>query len=142
MKYLKLPIDLSTIAGGKKPETLPIEASIAQNLMMLVTCRYGEIAGRPDFGSEIWELEFNQLVKIHEWEEKVKNSLIVAVAKYEKRLKDIEIFVSLTEIENELHHRDHKEIKRKADIFIKGEIVYVETPFQFNTTVFISPLSQ
>lgn len=142
MKYLKLPIDFDEIAGGRRPDTQPIEASIAQNLMMLVTCRYGEVAGRPDFGSEIWELEFNQLVKVYEWEEKVRVSLENAVAIYEKRLKDVEVIVSLTEIENEVYHKEHKEIKRKADVYIQGTIIYSDTPFQFNTTLFISPLSQ
>ena len=39
----------------------------------------GEVIGREDFGSMIWDLEFNQLVKISDWEEGVKNSLIKTI---------------------------------------------------------------
>ncbi len=39
----------------------------------------------------IWDLEFNQLVKISDWEEGVKNSLIKTIEKYEKRLRNVDV---------------------------------------------------
>jgi len=142
MKYIKLPINFSSLINGKASSSCSLEESIAQSIMMQITSRYGEVAGRPDFGSAIWELEFNQLVKVYVWEEEVKQSLIKTINKYEKRLYDVEITVNLSEFEGESSARHRRDIRRKADIFVTGKIVFQELPFHFNTTIYISPLSQ
>jgi phage baseplate assembly protein W len=142
MKHIKLPINFSSILKGNEPSYCSLEESIAQSIMMQITSRYGEVAGKPDFGSAIWELEFNQLVKVYEWEEKVKQSLIKTIDLYEKRLYDVDVNVSLSEFENESSHKKRKEIRRKAEIFVNGKIIHQDLPFHFNTTIYISPLSQ
>jgi phage baseplate assembly protein W len=142
MKHLKLPLNFLTALKGQSIKTCSLEESIAQSIMIQITSRYGEISSRPDFGSAIWELEFNQLVKIYEWEEKVKQSLVDTINKYEKRLYDIDVKVSLSEFEKESSLRARRDIRRKADIFVTGKIVYQDLPFHFNTTLYISPLSQ
>lgn len=142
MKYLKLPIDFSSVLKGKELKTCPVEESIAQSIMLQITSRYGEVAGRPRFGSDIWELEFNQLVKIYEWEENVKNSLLKSIETYEKRLYDVEVTVSLKEVGSELNAKEARNIRRKADIYVSGKVIYKELPFHFTTTIYISPLSQ
>lgn len=142
MNYIKLPINFSNALKGNRKDTCSLEESIAQFIMTQITCRYGEVAGKPDFGSEIWNLEFNQLVKIYEWEEKVKKSLFNTIEKYEKRLTNIEVNVSLSEIDNEVQTKGYSEIRRKAIIFVNGNIIHSGVPFHFNTTIYISPLSQ
>lgn len=142
MKYLKLPINFSSLLKKEKPSYCSLEESIAQSLMMQITSRYGEVAGRPDFGSDIWELEFNQLVRVYEWEEDVKQSLIKTIKLYEKRLYEVEVDVRLSEFEKESSLRLQSEIRRKADIYVTGKIIFKDIPFHFNTTIYISPLSQ
>jgi phage baseplate assembly protein W len=127
---------------AKKASSCSLEESIAQSIMMQVTSRYGEVAGRPDFGSDIWELEFNQLVKIYEWEEKVKQSLVKTIELYEKRLYDVDVVVKLSEFERESTTRIMRDIRRKAEIFVNGTIIHQDVLFHFNTTIYISPLSQ
>jgi phage baseplate assembly protein W len=119
-----------------------LEESVAQNLMMQITCRYGEVPGREDFGSDIWDLEFDQHVKLHKWEEIVKKSLIHSVNKYENRLYDVKIKVSLNEIDDDINSKTYSEIKRKAVINIAGRLTQTGEVFNFNTTVYVSPLSQ
>jgi len=126
----------------KPPLSCSLEESIAQSIMTQITCSYGEVAGRPDFGSQIWELEFNQLVKVYEWEETVKKSLIKTIELYEKRLYDVEVFVKLKEFEKESSVNVRRDIRKKADIIVNGKIIYQELPFHFSTTLYISPLSQ
>ena len=142
MKYIKLPVNFASLLNGSASSSCSLEESIAQCIMMQITCRYGEVAGRPDFGSEIWELEFNQLVKVYEWEEHVKQSLYKSISKFEKRLYDIDVKVYLSEFEKESNLRTRRDIRRKADIFVTAKIIYQDLPFHFNTTVYISPLSQ
>ena len=59
MDYLKLPLDLPAALGGQM-ERCSYEESIAQHIMMLVVSRYGEVESKDDYGSVIWNLEYNQ----------------------------------------------------------------------------------
>lgn len=78
---------------GDFGEMLPPEESIAQNIMLLIVSHPGEIFGKYEYGSIIWELEFNQLVKVRDWEETVRNSLVQSIKAYERRLKDVRVDV-------------------------------------------------
>ena len=141
-KNLKLPINFSSMVKGTKVTTCSIEESIAQSIMMQITTHYGEVAGRPDFGSTIWDLEFNQLIKVYEWEYQVKKSLIETINKYEKRLKEVEATVKLIQVEKESNIQAKRGIRKQATIYVKGTIIQYNIPFNFNTTLYISPLSQ
>ncbi len=133
-------MDFSNLLNGKK--VCSLEESIAQYLMMLITSRYGEVAGKNDFGSDIWELEFNQLVKVYEWEEKVRVSLVNAIAKYEKRLLNTKVIVALSDIDTDLDSKTYSQVRRKAIIGVTGTIVNTGMPFNFDTSIYVSPLSQ
>lgn len=100
MSYLKIPIDLKAAVSGKL-ERCSYEESIAQQIMLLIVSRYGEVIGKESYGSVIWELEFSQLVKISDWENKVQESLLQAITTYEQRLKEVTVNVVLSEIDDE-----------------------------------------
>ncbi|MFL0062070.1 GPW/gp25 family protein [Tenacibaculum maritimum] len=142
MNYIKLPLDFSQLTKGISVERCSKEESIAQNIMMIITSRYGEIVGREDYGSDIWELEFSQLVKINEWEEQVRLSLYASIKKYEERLRDIEVGVVLSEVDDDLSNTNNSQVRRKAKITINAVMVENDIPFNFSTLLYISPLSQ
>ncbi len=126
-----------------KQEVCSFEESVAQYLMMMITSRYGEVVSRADFGSAIWELEFNQLVKVHEWEETVQKSLVDTITKYENRLTDLKVDVSLDEIDSNLDNIDGRsEVRKQAYISVEGKLKHSGTRFTFNTQLLVSPLSQ
>ena len=104
MTYLKMPLQLQS-AVAKKLQRCSYQESIAQHIMLLILSHHGEVIGREDFGSMIWDLEFNQLVKISDWEE--------------------------------VSH-----IRRKAQITVTGTMDRTNEKFNFNTSLYISPLSQ
>ncbi|CAM1355890.1 MULTISPECIES: GPW/gp25 family protein [Tenacibaculum] len=144
MNYLKIPLDFSSITKRNKENNrlgCTLEESIAQHLMIIATSKQGEVFGRPNYGSDIWDLEFNQLVKINKWEEKVKDSLYYAFIEYEPRLKDIRVSVRLSEIDDDAETTD-VHVRRKAEIKVFGTIIETEAPFNFATLFYISPLSQ
>ncbi|MFB9056261.1 GPW/gp25 family protein [Mariniflexile ostreae] len=142
MNYLKLPIDFSQILTDKAADRCSKEESIAQHIMMLITSRYGEVVGREDFGSQIWELEFSQLIRMKDWEERVEKSLIQAVTKYERRLKDIKVSVVLSEVDGDLSKGDNTQIRRRSQISVIAKLAENDMVFNFNTLIYISPLSQ
>lgn len=141
MEYLKTSIDFSQLLQGRQLARCSTEESIAQHIMMMVTSHYGEVVSREDYGSAIWELEFHQLVRADIWEDEVSASLLATINKYEPRLKQVEVKVTLSEIEDYSHH-SKVHIRRKADITVKGLLVTNQLPFYFTTAIYISPLSQ
>lgn len=86
-------------------------------------------------------MEFNQLVKVRDWEETVRNSLVQSITAYERRLKDVRVDVHLSEIEENLLGKNPN-IRRQASITVHAQIESTDIPFVFNTLVYISPLSQ
>ena len=80
MEYLKLPLDLSSALEGKM-ERCSYAESIAQHIMTLIVSQYGEVESKDDYGSVIWNLEFNKpyLTKIgrrtlrNRWKEPFQN---------------------------------------------------------------------
>ena len=140
MEYLKLPLDLSAALGGQL-ERCSYEESIAQNIMMMIVSKYGEAESKDDYGSVIWNLEYNQTVFNQDWEENVKKSLEKTIVKYEHRLKNIEVNVELTEVEEEIRNK-YPNARRRVKIGMKGLLILNDNPFYFNTYLYISPLSQ
>lgn len=140
MEYLKLPLDLPAALGGQL-ERCSYEESIAQNIMMMIVSKYGEAESKDDYGSVIWNLEYNQTVFNQDWEENVKKSLEKTIAKYEHRLKDIQVNVELTEVEEEIRNK-YPNARRRVRIGVKGLLILNDNPFHFNTYLYISPLSQ
>ena len=68
-EYLKLPLNLSQGLGGKL-ERCSQEESIAQQIMLLIVSRQGELIGKESYGSIIWELEFHQTIKFKDCDKK------------------------------------------------------------------------
>ena len=140
MNYLKLPLDLSRTLNGQM-QRCSYEESIAQHIMMLIVSRYGEVEGKEDYGSVIWDLEFNQVLKNADWEEKVRQSLEATITKYESRLKDIHVRVELTEVEEDVRNK-FPNARQRVRVWVNGVRVRNDQQFNFNTHLYISPISQ
>lgn len=140
MNYLKLPLDLSRTLSGQM-QRCSYEESIAQHIMMLIVSRYGEVEGKEDYGSVIWDLEFNQVLKNADWEEKVRQSLEATITKYESRLKDIHVRVELTEVEEDVRNK-FPNARQRVRVWVNGVMVRNDQQFNFNTHLYISPISQ
>ncbi len=140
MDYLKLPLDLSSALKGKL-EKCSYEESIAQHIMMLIVTHYGEVEGKDDYGSVIWDLEYNQVVINNDWEEDVRKSLELTISTYEQRLKEVKVRVALTEVEEEIRNK-YPNARRRVKIWVSGQLVSNGKSFNFSTHLFISPISQ
>ena len=140
MNYLKLPLDLSRTLNGQM-QRCSYEESIAQHIMMLIVSRYGEVEGKEDYGSVIWDLEFNQVLKNADWEEKVRQSLEATITKYESRLKDIHVRVELTEVEEDVRNK-FPNARQRVRVWVNGVMARNDQQFNFSTHLYISPISQ
>jgi phage baseplate assembly protein W len=139
MKYLKYPVNFTSLLRGSQENFCKIEESIAYNIMMIITTSFGEIPETPSYGSIIWDLEFNQHIKKRDWEDLVRKSLLKSITEFEKRLSLSEVSIVLEEVDDK---ELSSSIRRKANIVVKGSIIESLIPFSFHTKLNISPISQ
>ena len=140
MKYYTAPLNLNTLC---KTEVQPIDLgkSISQHLMVIICTPMGELPSLPDFGCEIWAIQYELFSSSFQWENKVSESLQQVMSKYEPRLKNIDVSVKLTEMEVNYKFRKFPDIKKRAVIVVNAKLASTNEHFYFSTEVFVNPFS-
>ena len=139
--YYKFPLALSKIMAGKDVPPADLEASISQNIELIIMTRYGEHRSDPTFGCEIWDLDFELIVSQSYWERQMCKSIQKSIAQHESRLSNIEIIVVLSDIEKTNAIYKHPEIRKKVEIKLKAVLKKTGESFNFTAGLFLSPLS-
>ncbi len=139
--FYNLPLRLAEVMKGNELPTCDLVQSIAKNLELIITTRFGEHRSDTTFGCEIWELDFELIVSAGLWEEKLRQSLLKSITTHEPRLADIEITVSIVDTEKLNVLKQFTEIKKRVNIFLQATIHKTGEPFQFRANMFLSPLS-
>lgn len=138
--YFK-PLRFKNIAQGRDMQTQDLGASISQYIELIIFTRYGEHRYNPEFGCEIWDMDFELIQSETIWEEKLRQSLLRSIKKFEKRIYDIDIDVHISEINKFYPLRNVSEIKKRVEIVIKGRLNKTGEHYTFSTSLFLSPLS-
>ena len=108
---------------------------------MLICTRKGELHSDPNFGCAIWDLQFEQIIDQRKWEKQVKKSIKEGVERYEKRISEVQVSITLTEVEYIYPFKLYPEIKKQAQIQVCGNLVHSGEPYKFSTKLYVSPLS-
>lgn len=139
--YYKTPLKLSALLEGNELPNCDLKESITKTLELIIMTRFGEHRHDPSFGCEIWDLDFELIVSENKWEEKLRQSLLKSITTHEHRLSNIQLAVSITEIERFHLLKQHAEIKKRVDIELTGIIQKTGESFKFNNSLFLSPLA-
>jgi hypothetical protein len=139
--YYKYPLDLQRIFQHQEMVKCEIGDSISQNLQLIILSHRGEHRYNTTFGSEIWDMDFDLILSIRIWEEKLRKSLLTALKENEKRIEHIEINVKVSEVEKRYPFDKYVTIKRKVDVFVGASIVETGENYRFHTDLFLSPIS-
>jgi phage baseplate assembly protein W len=141
LHYYKAFIDVQRITVGKPMDTCSLGESISQLLFMIVSTRKGEMPGDPDFGCAIWDLQFEIVMDAMKWKYAVEQSILEGIQRYEKRLENPSVHVSLLDVEAAYPFRQHPEIKKQATIQVQARLKHSQENFNFSTKIFVSPLA-
>lgn len=141
MSHYKKPLLLNQILRGRDLETQDLGASISQYLELIIFTRFGEHRFRPDFGCEIWELDFELIVSESTWEEKLRQSLLKSITTHEQRIYDVSLDVRIKEVNKFYPLRNVSEIKKRVEIVVKGKIQQTGENYMFSTSLYLNPLS-
>lgn len=139
--YYKIPLQLRSVLEGKELASCDINQSITRNLELIIMTRFGEHRSNPEFGCEIWELDFELIISEALWEEKLRKSLLASISTHETRLSNIDIKVKINEIERIHIIKKQPEIKKRVTIELYATIQKTGEAFSFDTSLFLSPLS-
>jgi len=137
----KKPFKLSKIFNGQDIDKQDVGASISQYIELIIFTRYGEHRFKPDFGCEIWDLDFELIISESMWEEKLRQSLLRSITQYETRIYDVDINVNIKEVNKFYPLRNVSEIKKKVEIVVSGKMQQTGENYVFTTSLFLSPLS-
>lgn len=139
-RYYTLPIRFSELKEQKAHSTCDLKTSVAQYIHLITTTYLGEYRIDPDFGCSIWEFDFDNTMTDNRMKEGLKRSLLHALEKYEKRLHNFEITVSITQAEL-THLVDSKRVKKRIEVKIKAVLIHTNEPFTYFEFFFLGPLS-
>lgn len=141
-QYYKLPMDFSRLlenGGGELEKCTEIE-SIDQHIELLLTTCPGEHRFDPEYGCRIWELDFERIVSADHWQNLCAEYVKASVTKYEKRITNIAVSVTIKEVVRE-EMRENSMIRKRVDVTISGNHRATNEPCNFGYKLFLAPLS-
>lgn len=141
--YYKLPLRLSALLDqdqGKLAQCDELE-SIDQNIEMLLTTCPGEHHYDQNFGSRIWDLDFERVVSRVHWEEQFTTYIRDAISAYEPRLRDVTVTIDMREVVKEERLTDSVTIRKRVDIYVTAVRVSTSQKCRLGYTLYLGPLS-
>jgi phage baseplate assembly protein W len=137
--YYKIPIDFKALSAGQNLRKVTIEESLAQYISLIITTIFGEYKYDNDFGTIIWETDFNLLANPNQLKDMIKESVHEKVKKYEQRLTVTD--VTLTVSEYTVSYTKNIRVKKRLDIVVYGIINKTNQPYYYKSSYFLAPFS-
>ncbi|SDE77597.1 Gene 25-like lysozyme [Pricia antarctica] len=137
--YYEAPFNFKRFFEKKPLVKMSLRDSIFQFISIIITTYFEEYTFDDEFGSAIWETDFDLLVNANVLKEHIKYSLTDQIERYEKRLTNIELNIELKEslIENSNKVR----LKKYLLISVTGIIIKTDESFRFTGDYYLAPLS-
>lgn len=139
----KLPLRFSTFFhedGGRLSKCTELE-SIDQYLEMILTTCPGEHTYNVEFGTKIWELDFERVVSQDKWEEEFAGYVKEAVLANERRISNVTVSIKVNDVLREDNLVSSVTIRKRVDIRILGVLNSTGQNCGFGYTLYLGPLS-
>ena len=137
--YYKIPIDFKRLSSGEDIRKVTIEESLAQYISLIITTIFGEYKYDDDFGTIIWETDFNLLSNANQLKDMIKESVYEKVKKYEKRLTVTDVTLGVSE--DTVSYETNIRVKKRLDIVVYGVIKKTNQPYYYKSSYFLAPFS-
>ncbi|KIX21640.1 hypothetical protein SY27_08060 [Flavobacterium sp. 316] len=137
--YYKIPFDYKKLSNGDDATKVTIEESLAQFISVVISTIFGEYKYDEEFGTIIWETDFNLLANPNRLKDLIKESVHEKVSKYEKRLIVTEVTLGVNE--NTLSYETKIRVKKRLDIVVYGVIKQTNQPYYYKSSYYLAPFS-
>ena len=139
-QFYTLPLNFAGVMQKKEHATCTLQQSVAQHLHLIITTAFGELPADENFGCSIWDHDFDNLTSSHKIKEFIRQSLLSAIERYEKRLFNVRIDLIIRQ-EELTNHTNGCRIKKKITITITGWLLSTNEKFIYEDSFFTGPLS-
>ena len=137
--YYKIPFDYKKLSNGDDATKVTIEESLAQFISVIISTIFGEYKYDGEFGTIIWDTDFNLLANPNKLKDMIKESIHEKVNQYEKRLTVTEVTLGVNE--NTLSYETNIRVKKRLDITVYGVIKKTNEPYYFKSSYYLAPFS-
>ncbi|WP_298503547.1 GPW/gp25 family protein [uncultured Maribacter sp.] len=137
--YYQAPFDFKRFFEKKELKKITLQESVSQFISIIITTYFEEYDFDENFGSEIWETDFDLLVNANVLKERIKKSLSEQIVTYEKRLGKINLTLNLQESVSEKSNKVR--LKKYLNISITGVLLKTNEPYHFSGDYYLAPLS-
>lgn len=142
-KYYSLPLNLSSVFrdDNEKMKTCSEVESIDQYIeLILMTCP-GEHKFNKEFGCRIWEMDFENVVSRNEWVDTFTRYVADAIIRFEKRLSEVSVEISVNDVARQDHVTRTTAIKKEVKIYVISRLTSNGEPCKFYYALYLGPLS-
>lgn len=140
--FYPLPIPFKDIIERKEIKKCNIQTSIAQKLHIILVTAFDECRYNSQFGCIVWEYDFENIFNLNGWKDLVTKSIIETIRENEKRLKNIQVNISVNqEMSGEEKTVQKIAIRKRLDIEVKGNLQKTNELFVFSESIYVSPLA-
>jgi len=137
--YYKVPFNFKNFFEQKDLKKITLQESISQYISIIITTAFKEYKHDHDFGSEIWETDFDLLTNVNRLKERIKTSLSTKIKTLEKRLDNVNVNIVIGE--SVIPNTTKTRLKKQLKIEITGIIKKTNEPYYFTGMYYIAPLS-
>ena len=139
---VSLPMDCASLINGKPFHKANFDRSIRQHIHLIVRTHHGEYRYDPSFGCLIWDKDFETIRSVNHWKEELLEAFSSSIKKFETRLKNIDIKISLNDMKiADPKSKKLREIRKQIVIDVNATIKRTNESFFHQEQIYFSPLS-
>ncbi|WP_373723243.1 GPW/gp25 family protein [Bacteroides heparinolyticus] len=142
--YYKIPFDFGTLLDEERgmQERCSEKESIYRHIELLITTCPGEHIYDRDFGSEIWDMDFERIVSLETWKTKFKKFLYKAISAYERRISGCDLKLEVSDVLHENVSDTNVSVRKRVDIYIETTVVSSGERLNLHHRLYLGPLSK
>jgi hypothetical protein len=136
--FLQIPLKLGLVTDQKQLLRCSLGESVASLIRLISVTHFGENKQDESFGNELWENDFENIVNVQAFKERLGQSLQIAIVKHEKRLSAVKVSVGFEQVMTIVLNR---RIRQRIQITVEGTLRKTNEPFLHQEVFFLGPLS-
>jgi phage baseplate assembly protein W len=140
--YYTLPIAFHRIIERKELSRCDLQASIAQNIHLLLVTSVGESRYNSNLGNLVWESDFENIYNLNAWTDRMAKAIALTLKGNEPRLTNVTIQLEITQEETSNNRGGATTaIRKRLDMRVAGNLQKTNEPFVFSEPIYLSPIS-
>lgn len=144
-KFCKLPLDFEALlnedVGNNHLASCNEIDSIDQFIELLISTAPGEHTFDKEFGCEIFYLDFESIVSHTRWEGQFSEYITKAITRYEKRLMNVYVRVTIDDATRQVSVSGTSTIKKRVLVYVYGTLVHTGEKRCFYYVIYLGPIS-